>query len=70
MYLFFDTETSGLPRTHKAPVSDLDNWPRIVQIAWLLIDEQGRQHQAVTSLAARLSLSSGAPAIAANLAMP
>jgi DNA polymerase III epsilon subunit-like protein len=50
MYLFFDTETSGLPRSHKAPVSDLANWPRIVQIAWLLIDEQGRQHQAVEAI--------------------
>lgn len=40
MYLFFDTETTGLPKNHKAPASDLKNWPRLVQIAWLLIDEQ------------------------------
>ncbi|MDP3882689.1 MAG: 3'-5' exonuclease [Candidatus Staskawiczbacteria bacterium] len=33
-YLFFDTETTGLPRNWRAPVNDLDNWPRIVQIAW------------------------------------
>lgn len=38
MYLFFDTETTGLPRNFKAPVSDLNNWPRMVQIAWKLYD--------------------------------
>ena len=36
LYLFFDTETTGLPKNWKAPVSDIDNWPRIVQIAWIL----------------------------------
>ncbi len=41
MYLFFDTETTGLPRSWKAPVTDLDNWPRLVQIAWLAYDEGG-----------------------------
>jgi DNA polymerase III epsilon subunit-like protein len=40
MFLFFDTETTGIPRDYKAPVSDLGNWPRLVQIAWLLIDDQ------------------------------
>ncbi len=34
MYLFFDTETTGLPRNWRAPVSDLHNWPRMVQLAW------------------------------------
>jgi DNA polymerase III epsilon subunit-like protein len=33
-YLFFDTETTGLPRNWNAPVEDVDNWPRMVQIAW------------------------------------
>jgi DNA polymerase III epsilon subunit-like protein len=41
MYLFFDTETTGLPKSWKAPVSDLGNWPHIVQIAWALFDENG-----------------------------
>ena len=35
-YLFFDTETTGLPRNWNAPVGDLNNWPRLVQIAWIL----------------------------------
>lgn len=41
MYLFFDTETSGLPKNYNAPITDLDNWPRIVQIAWLEQDKYG-----------------------------
>jgi DNA polymerase III epsilon subunit-like protein len=41
MYLFFDTETTGLPLNWKAPLDDLDNWPRMVQIAWLLYDYKG-----------------------------
>lgn len=43
MYLFFDTETTGLPRSWKAPVSDLNNWPRLVQIAWLQYDGKGNK---------------------------
>jgi len=41
--LFFDTETTGLPKNWKAPVSDLNNWPRMVQLAWLLFDIEGNQ---------------------------
>jgi DNA polymerase III epsilon subunit-like protein len=41
MYLFFDTETTGLPRNWKAPVTDLNNWPRLVQLAYLLYDKDG-----------------------------
>jgi len=43
MYLFFDTETTGLPRNWKAPVTDLNNWPRLVQLAYLLYDENGNK---------------------------
>jgi len=32
--LFFDTETTGLPRNWKAPVTELYNWPRMVQLAY------------------------------------
>ncbi|HIP48518.1 MAG TPA: DNA polymerase III subunit alpha [Lutibacter sp.] len=41
MYLIFDTETTGLPKNFKAPITDTDNWPRCVQIAWQLHDEFG-----------------------------
>lgn len=43
MYLFFDTETTGLPRNWSAPVSELDNWPRLVQLAWSLYDENEKR---------------------------
>ena len=43
MYLFFDTETTGVPRNYKAPASDLRNWPRLVQLAWLLADEEANE---------------------------
>ena len=41
MILFFDTETTGLPKNWKAPVTDLDNWPRLVQLAYLVYDFDG-----------------------------
>jgi DNA polymerase III epsilon subunit-like protein len=43
MYFFFDTETTGLPRDYKAPVSNVDNWPRAVQIAWAVHDKRGKE---------------------------
>ncbi len=42
MYLIFDTETTGLPHNKTAPITDLDNWPRLVQIAWQLHDNTGK----------------------------
>lgn len=47
MYLIFDTETTGLPKSWSAPLTDTDNWPRCVQIAWQLHDEMGNliEHQ-------------------------
>ncbi|MBM1105615.1 DNA polymerase III subunit alpha [Aurantibacter crassamenti] len=41
MYLIFDTETTGLPKRWNAPITDTDNWPRCIQIAWQLHDEMG-----------------------------
>jgi DNA polymerase III epsilon subunit-like protein len=41
LYLFFDTETTGLARNWKAPVTDVANWPRIVQLAWVECDDAG-----------------------------
>ncbi|WP_055434789.1 DNA polymerase III subunit alpha [Lacinutrix algicola] len=41
MYLIFDTETTGLPKRWDAPITDTDNWPRCIQIAWQLHDEMG-----------------------------
>jgi DNA polymerase III epsilon subunit-like protein len=41
MITFFDTETTGLPKDWKAPMTQLDNWPRVIQLAWLTTDLQG-----------------------------
>jgi len=43
--LFFDTETTGLPKDFNAPITDTDNWPRLVQLAWILTDETGKELQ-------------------------
>lgn len=43
MYLFFDTETTGLPKNWSAPITDFDNWPRLVQLAWLICDNAGNK---------------------------
>jgi DNA polymerase III subunit epsilon len=43
MYLFFDTETTGLPRNWGASVTDIDNWPRLVQLAFIVYDGDGNK---------------------------
>lgn len=40
-YVFFDTECNGLPFSNKLGVDDTNNWPRMIQLAWLVTDEQG-----------------------------
>ena len=35
-YMFFDTETTGLPINYNAPTSCLWNWPRLVQLSWIV----------------------------------
>jgi DNA polymerase-3 subunit alpha len=47
MYLIFDTETTGLPKRWDAPITDSNNWPRCIQIAWQLHDDLGQliEHQ-------------------------
>ena len=41
MYLIYDTETTGLPKNFSAPVTDSENWPRLVQVAWQLHNSMG-----------------------------
>jgi len=41
MFLIFDTETTGLPKNYDAPLTDFDNWPRLVQLAWQIHNEKG-----------------------------
>jgi len=42
MYIVIDCETTGLPKKWNAPISDLGNWPRVVQIAWSRYDKEPR----------------------------
>ena len=42
LLLFFDTETTGLPSDWNAPSSDVTNWPRIVQISWIISNIRGQ----------------------------
>ncbi len=35
-FLFFDTETTGIPLNRTADITDLNNWPRLVQLAYIL----------------------------------
>ena len=42
MYLIFDSETTGIPRNKTAPLTDFDNWPRLVQLAWQLHSNSGK----------------------------
>ena len=39
LYLFFDTETTGLPKNYDAPTSDVNNWPRLIQLSWMIADK-------------------------------
>ena len=39
LYLFFDTETTGLPRDYNASYYDVENWPRLLQLSWIICDE-------------------------------
>ena len=38
-YLFFDTETTGLPIDYYTPTYQTKLWPRLVQLSWITTDE-------------------------------
>lgn len=40
-FLFFDTETNGKPLAYGKSYSDVDNWPRVTQLAWIIADVEG-----------------------------
>ena len=50
MYLVIDCETTGLPKDRNAPIRDVDNWPRVIQIAWTLYDENRTVMETAVSL--------------------
>lgn len=39
--LFFDVESTGLPKSWSAPLTDVNNWPRVIQLAWQLYTNEG-----------------------------
>ncbi|MDH3003821.1 MAG: DNA polymerase III subunit alpha [Candidatus Shikimatogenerans sp. JK-2022] len=41
MFLFFDTETTGLPKNKIFNISEILSWPRLIQISWILYDLNG-----------------------------
>ena len=41
MFLVFDTETTGLPKRWGRPMEDVDNFPRITQLGFQLIEQDG-----------------------------
>ncbi|GGF14027.1 hypothetical protein GCM10011383_26600 [Hymenobacter cavernae] len=44
--LFVDTETSGLPTDWSQPYAAEQNWPYIVQLAWVIYTKDGQQVKA------------------------
>ncbi len=42
-FLVVDTETSGLPKNWSAPYSSEKNWPHIIQIAWIIYDQNHQE---------------------------
>jgi len=50
MYLFFDVETADAPPPKGTLASDTLAWPRLVQIAWVSCDKNGRETQSRESI--------------------
>ncbi len=42
MYLFIDTETTGLPKSPNASPLNVDDYPRIIQFAWAYYSKNGK----------------------------
>ncbi len=50
MIIVFDIETTGLIKDYQAPAEDVENFPRVIQIAWSMFDEQRNQVKQVCNL--------------------
>jgi DNA polymerase III epsilon subunit-like protein len=50
MIIVFDTETTGLPKDYSANAEDVDNWPRIIQLAYATFENNGTPIERVTQL--------------------
>ncbi len=49
-YLIFDTETTGVPLNYNAPMTNLPNWPRVIQLSFIHFDESGNDIMAFDAL--------------------
>jgi len=36
--IVLDVETTGLPKKMKAPINDSENWPHVVQMSWMILN--------------------------------
>ena len=43
LLLFLDTATTGYPKNANLSVDNIDNWPRMVKIIWILTNENGQR---------------------------
>ncbi len=43
--LVIDVETNGLPIDREGDIDDLDNWPRVLQVAWVVLNANGSVSQ-------------------------
>ena len=41
--IVFDTETTGLPESRTTSILETNKWPHIVQISWILYDDESRE---------------------------
>lgn len=40
MYLIFDSSANGKPKSYKAPLDDLFNWPRLIHLSWIILNKE------------------------------
>jgi len=40
MYLIFDSSANGKPKSYKLPHDDTFNWPRLLQLSWIILNEE------------------------------
>jgi DNA polymerase III epsilon subunit-like protein len=46
-YLVFDTETTGLPLSYNASAEDVENWPRVIQLAYAVFDDDTPDYESL-----------------------
>lgn len=49
-YLIIDCETTGMPISQNASIHTLNNWPRIVQLAWFVFDIEKKLLKSYSSI--------------------